>query len=198
MLRVGLTGGIGSGKSSVARLFAARGVPVIDADALAHELMSPAGAAFREIVERFGRAILDRAGGIDRRHLGERVFADPAERRALEAMLHPRIRAAMTERAGALAAPYAVLVIPLLVETGERAGVDRVLVVDCPEEEQIRRAAARDGRGADEVRSIMAAQATRAERLRQADDVIVNDRDLASLECEVERLHRSYLALAGA
>lgn len=198
MLRVGLTGGIGSGKSSVARLFAARGVPVIDADALAHELMSPAGAAFREIVERFGRAILDRAGDIDRRRLGERVFADPAERRALEAMLHPRIRAAMTERAGALAAPYAVLVIPLLVETGERAGVDRVLVVDCPEEEQIRRAAARDGRGADEVRSIMAAQAARAERLRQADDVIVNDRDLASLEREVERLHRYYLALAGA
>ncbi len=198
MLRVGLTGGIGSGKSSVARLFAARGVPVIDADALAHELMSPAGAAFREIVERFGRAILDHNGDIDRRRLGERVFADPAERRALEAMLHPRIRAAMTERAGALAAPYAVLVIPLLVETGERAGVDRVLVVDCPEDEQIRRAAARDGRGADEVRNIMAAQAARAERLRLADDVIVNDRDLAQLEREVERLHRHYLSLAGA
>jgi dephospho-CoA kinase len=196
MLRVGLTGGIGSGKSTVARLFARHGVPVLDADAIAHELSAPGAAAFDDIVRRFGREILDASGRIARSQLAQRVFADAAERRALEAILHPLIRRELQARSQALTEPYCVLVIPLLVESGQRDLVDRVLVVDCPEDEQLRRASARDGRAAEEVRQIMSAQATRAARLAAADDMIANDRDLDHLEREVERLHRLYLSLA--
>lgn len=195
MLRIGLTGGIGSGKSTVARMFAARGVPVLDGDAIVHELEAPGGGAHTQIVRRFGREILAPDGHIDRAALGRRVFADPAERRALEDIVHPLVYAELAGRARVLSAPYVVFVIPLLVETGGRTAVDRVLVVDCPESEQLRRAGERDGRAPADVRRILDAQATRAARLDAADDVIENDRDLAHLEREVERLHRLYLSL---
>jgi len=196
MLRIGLTGGIGSGKTTVARLFAAHDVPVLDSDTIVHELGAPGGAAYDAIARRFGRAILAPDGRIDRAALGARVFGNPAERGALEEILHPLVYAALAERSATLGAPYVIFVIPLLVESGGRAAVDRVLVVDCPESEQLRRACERDQRTPEAVRRIIAAQATREERLRAADDVIVNNRDLAHLEREVGRLHRYYLSLA--
>lgn len=197
MLRIGLTGGIGSGKSTVADLFAQRGVPVIDTDAIAHALTRPDTDAGREIIAAFGQEILDATGGIDRRRLARRVFAaDPAERKRLEAILHPRIRAETTARLAALEAPYVVIVVPLLIEAGFTDLVDRILVVDCDEQIAIRRAAARSQRSEEEIRAIARAQLGRKQRLAHADDVIVNDAGLDHLAREVEKLHRRYLALA--
>ncbi len=197
MLVVGLTGGIGSGKSTVADLFAARGVPVIDMDEIARELTRPGRPALAEIAKAFGPDILNSGGELDRAALRRRIFTDPGARRRLEAILHPRIRAEVTRRLHGLEAPYAVVVIPLLVESGQRDLVDRVLVVDAPEDLQIRRTTARDGVGEEEVRAVLAAQAGRRERLAVADDVIVNDDGPEALEHQVEALHRRYLALAG-
>lgn len=197
MLRIGLTGGIGSGKTTVAELFASHGVPVVDTDSIARELAQPGQSALREIVARFGPDVLNDSGHLDRARLRRRVFADATERKALESILHPRIRATVNERVAALNAPYCIIVIPLLVESGyEKKMVDRVLVVDCPEIQQISRVAARSQLTEPQIRAIMEAQATRAERLQHADDVIVNDGDLASLEVEVVNLHARYLELA--
>jgi len=196
MLRVGLTGGIGSGKSSVAGLFAARGVPVLDADASARRLAEPGQPAYREIVALFGPTVLDTQQRIDRKRLRLRVFDNPTERQRLEAILHPKVRRAMEDEIGDLRAPYCVLVIPLLFETTERFPVDRILVVDCDEQRQIQRATRRDGTNADEIERIIGAQLARAERLRRAQDVISNNSGLAELEGEVERLHRLYLQLS--
>jgi dephospho-CoA kinase len=196
MLRIGLTGGIGSGKSTVAALFAACGVPVIDTDEIAHHLVQPGGEALAEVVRAFGASMLAASGELDRAALRARVFADPAERRRLEAILHPRIRAEVAARVAALDANYCVIVVPLLLEAAFNDMVDRVLVVDTTEESQVARARARSGLAGEEVRRIMAAQASRAERLAAAHDVIRNDRDLAHLEREVARLHRLYLSLS--
>ncbi len=196
MLRIGLTGGIGSGKSTVAERFAQHGVPVIDTDAIAHTLTHPDTDAGRRIIAAFGQDILDAEGRIDRRRLAARVFADPAERRRLEAILHPHIRAETIRRLSQLDAPYAVVVVPLLIEAGFTDLVDRILVVDCDERTAIRRAAARSQRSEEEIRAIARAQLDRRERLAHADDVIVNDASLDHLDREVERLHRRYLALA--
>lgn len=195
-LRVGLTGGIGSGKSEVARLFAQRGVPVIDADEIARALVAPGQPAYREIVETFGKAVLRAGGEIDRAALRQRVFDAPHERARLEAILHPRVRAEMQQQADQLAAPYCLFVIPLLVETGQQADVDRVLVIDAPEDLQIQRVVARSGLSVEEARKIVAAQASRADRLAQADDVIVNDKDLARLDKAVGQLHAKYSGMA--
>jgi dephospho-CoA kinase len=196
MLRVGLTGGIGSGKSTVAGLFAAHGAPVIDADEIARRLAEPGQPAYREIVALFGPAILDPDRRIDRGQLRRRVFEHPAERLRLEAILHPEVRRAMEDELARLDAPYCILVIPLLFETTEHFPVDRVLVVDTDEARQIERAGWRDRTNAEKIKHIIAAQIPRAERLRRAQDIVHNDAGLVELEKEVERLHRFYLQLA--
>lgn len=197
MFTVGLTGGIGSGKSTVADCFAAHGVPVIDTDVLARDLTAPGGAALEAIRAAFGETVMRADGGLDRAALRRRVFADAADRHRLEAILHPRIRRAVEQARSALTAPYALIVIPLLVETGGyRDLLNRVLVVDCPEELQMARVMARSGLAHDEAAAILAAQAGRAERLAAADDVIVNTASPEALRSQVAALHRHYQALA--
>lgn len=196
MLKIGLTGGIGSGKSTVAALFAARGVPIVDADAIAREIVQPGQPALEEIARTFGREILRPDGSLDRHALRTLVFADPNKRARLEALLHPRIRQRMRKQVANLSGAYCLLVIPLLLETGQTDLVDRVLVVDCPQALQIRRVTERDGLDRAEAERILAAQTSRPARLAAADDVIENDGNEAALERQVEALHRRYLALA--
>ena len=196
MLRIGLTGGIGSGKSTVAEAFARFGVPVIDADRIAHELTRPGSLLLPAIRDAVGGACFDTDGSLDRRCLRDRVFRDPALRRRLEAVLHPAIRARMLEEAARQDAPYVILVVPLLLEAGWQDLVDRILVVDAPEEIRIRRVCERDHVAETDARRIMNAQIDRTARLRAADDVLDNARDTQALASEVERLHRRYLALA--
>jgi dephospho-CoA kinase len=196
---VGLTGGIGSGKSAVADLFAARGVPVIDTDAIAHELTAPGGAAMPAIRAEFGDGAAGTDGALDRAAMRAIVFADPSARKRLEAILHPLIRSESERRllANPAGPPYAILMVPLLVEAGDyRKRVNRIAVVDCAEATQIARVMRRNGLARSEIERILAAQATRAERLAAADDVIDNDGDLAALLPQIERLHVNYLALA--
>ncbi|HQS81789.1 MAG TPA: dephospho-CoA kinase [Thiobacillus sp.] len=199
MFAVGLTGGIGSGKSTVADCFAALGVPVIDTDVIARELTAPGGAALEAIRAAFGATVMQADGMLDRAVLRRRVFADSAARHQLEAILHPRIRQGVALKLATLTAPYALIVIPLLVETGDyRDVLNRVLVVDCPEAVQIARVMARSGLAHGEIKAILAAQAGRAERLAVADDIIVNTVSLEALRAEVAALHQRYLALAAA
>ncbi|MHB0917666.1 MAG: dephospho-CoA kinase [Thiobacillus sp.] len=199
MFAVGLTGGIGSGKSTVADCFAALGVPVIDTDVIARELTAPGGAALEAIRAAFGATVMQADGTLDRAVLRRRVFADSAARHQLEAILHPRIRQGVALKLATLTAPYALIVIPLLVETGDyRDVLNRVLVVDCPEAVQIARVMARSGLAHGEIKAILAAQAGRAERLAVADDIIVNTLSLEALRAEVAALHQRYLALAAA
>lgn len=196
MLRVGLTGGMGSGKSTVAALFAGHGVPVIDTDDIARTMVSPGKPAHREIVSAFGPQVLNAAGEIDRARLREIVFHDAAERKRLESILHPRIRADIVERIRAITTGYCLVVVPLLIEAGFTDLVNRILVVDADEDLCIARASARTGLGKPEIRAIQASQINRRERLRHADDVITNNSDSMHLEREVARLHGTYLALA--
>lgn len=199
MFTVGLTGGIGSGKSTVADCFAALGVPVIDTDVIARELTAPGGAALEAIRAVFGATVMQADGTLDRAALRRRVFSDSAARHQLEAILHPRIRQVVEQKLATLTAPYALIVIPLLVETGGyRDVLNRVLVVDCPEAVQIARVRARSGLAHGEIKAILAAQAGRAERLAAADDIIVNTASLEALRAEVAALHQRYLALAAA
>lgn len=191
---VGLTGGIGSGKSTVADLFVAAGAGLVDTDAIAHELTAPDGAAMPAIAAAFGAAVLTPTGALDRAAMRQRVFADAGARQQLEAILHPMIRQLSDARCLAATTPYVVLAVPLLVESGTyRARCDRIVVVDCPESLQIERVMARNGLAAEQVRAIMAAQATRADRLAAADDVVLNDGGLTKLYEQVERLHLNYL-----
>lgn len=196
MLRVGLTGGIGSGKSTIASLFVMRGVPVIDTDEIARSLMEPGQESFGEIVRAFGETILDENRRIDRNRLRERVFDNADERRRLEAILHPRIRALVRNKLTAVEAPYVIVVVPLLIESGFTDLVDRVLVVDTMENVQIQRTTTRSGLSEPEIRKIMSAQASRAQRLQLANEVIENNGDRKQLEAEVERMHQWYLSLA--
>jgi dephospho-CoA kinase len=194
--RVGLTGGIASGKSTVARLFAALGVPIIDADELAREVVAAGTPLLGTIAARFGPQVLAADGTLNRRALRELVFADPHARADLESLTHPAIREAMEARAARAGGAYQIFAIPLLIEQGGVTAVDRVLVVDCDDSLQIRRLQARDGSTLDEARAMLGAQASRAARLAAADDVIRNDGDLQRLRVPVERLHRHYLELA--
>ena len=199
MFTVGLTGGIGSGKSTVADCFAAHGVPVIDTDVIARELTAPGGAALDAIRAAFGETVMQTDGTLDRAALRRRVFTDADARRQLEGILHPRIRQVVEQTLAALAAPYVLIVIPLLVETGGyRDLLNRVLVVDCPEDLQIARVMARSGLSRDEVMAILAAQAGRAERLAVADDVLVNTASPEALRARVVALHQRYQTLANA
>lgn len=196
---VGLTGGIGSGKSRAAALFAEGGAAVVDTDAISHELTRADGAAMPDILTAFGAAVVAADGSLDRAAMRARVFGNPGERQRLEDVLHPLIRERARERVLQSAAPYVLLVVPLLLETGAyRDLVDRVLVVDCPESRQVARTMARSGLTEDAVRAIMAAQLPRAERLTRADDVIRNDDDMAHLQTQVLNLHRQYLRLGSA
>ncbi|MDO9371429.1 MAG: dephospho-CoA kinase [Gammaproteobacteria bacterium] len=197
MYRVGLTGGIGSGKSTVAHWFSALGVPVIDADDIAHELVVPGAPALARIAQLFGGEVLEAGGALDRAALRRIVFADAARRKQLEAILHPLIRAEMEARVERLAAAYCVLCIPLLLETGQAREVERVLVVDAPHALQYQRLMAR-GLGVAEIAAILRVQAGWRERLAAAHDVIENDRDLDHVEKRVRALHESYLQLARA
>ncbi len=195
---IGLTGGIGSGKSSAAEIFRELGAAVVDTDAIAHELTRPGGAALSEIRSQFGADFIAADGGLDRPRMRRLVFNDPASKKKLEAILHPRIRAESAARLAAASEPYAIIAVPLLLETGAYAELtDRVLVVDCAEELQVARTMRRSAITADEVREIMAAQLPRSERLARADDVFHNDADMASLRRQAEALHIKYLALAG-
>ena len=195
-LRVGLTGGIASGKSAVAGVFADLGAVVIDTDAIAREVVEPGTPGLAHVVAAFGPQILGPDGHLDRKRLRSIVFADADSRRRLEHILHPLIRAAMNERSAVAEGPYQVLVIPLLVESGLSTSVDRVLVVDCPDNLQLERVMRRDRASELEARAILRAQTSRAERLALADDVIVNDSDLGALERKVRELDVRYRELA--
>jgi dephospho-CoA kinase len=198
-LVVGLTGGIGSGKSTVGRAFERRGIVVIDADAISRALTAPGGAAMPALRAAFGDAIVDPRGALDRARMRALAFGDPAVKQRLEGILHPMIRAENDRQLAAATSAYTILMIPLLVESGQaRARCDRILVVDVPESAQMERVAQRDGLPPEQIRAIMHAQATRAERLAAADDVIENSGTESDLEPQVDRLHAEYLRLAAA
>ncbi len=200
LLEIGLTGGIGSGKSMVADMLAARGAVIIDTDVIAHQLTAPGGLAMPAIRQAFGKAFITPEGAVNRAAMREHVFSDPSARQRLEAILHPLIGAeteAAAEAAKGASGAYIVFVVPLLVESGRWAQrVDRVLVVDCPEALQLERVMRRNHLSSAQVEAIMASQASRAERLAAADDVIVNDADPKALEQAVDALHQRYLELA--
>jgi len=194
--RVGLTGGIASGKSTVASLFAALGVPIIDTDVIAREVVAPGTPLLARIAEKLGPGVLAQDGSLNRRSVRDLVFSDPTARATLESLTHPAIRAEMERQADATSAAYSMLAIPLLAEKGSKSVVDRVLVVDCDEALQIRRLQARDGSTLEQARAILSAQATREARLAVADDVIRNDGNLHELRDQVAKLHARYLELA--
>jgi len=193
---VGLTGGIGSGKSAVSDRFAALGIKIVDADLASRVVVEPGQPALTKIAEHFGAHLITAEGALDRAALREKVFADETQRRWLEALLHPLINAWIDQELASAESPYAILAHPLLVETGRTRSCDLVLVVDVPEALQLQRTMARDNNSEEQVKNIMAAQASRETRLAAADDVIVNDQDLAHLDTEVARLHAKYLAAA--
>jgi dephospho-CoA kinase len=195
-LLIALTGGIASGKTAVADLFAKLGVPVLDTDQIARDVVAPGMPALARLVAEFGAEILDAHGSLDRARMRERVFNDPAQRRRLEAITHPAIREELARRAAAAGGDYQIHVIPLLVETGRAEVYDRVLVVDCPQEAQLARLMARDGTSREQAEEILAAQASREERLNAAHDVIENTGTLADLEHFVQTLHSNYALLA--
>ena len=195
-LRIGLTGGIASGKSTVADMFAELGVPVIDTDVIAREVVAPGEPALREIAERFGAQMIDAAGQLDRGAMRKLIFDDNSARADLEAILHPRIGAETRRQADAAGGDYQLIVVPLLTVSPLQKFVDRVLVVDCDEETQLQRLLQRDAGTVEQAQRILAAQASRDERLELANDVILNVGSLEQTRTAVSRLHRIYLRLA--
>jgi dephospho-CoA kinase len=195
-LRIGLTGGVASGKSTVAEMFAELGVPVVDTDVIAREVVEPGTPALDEIRETFGDEVIAADGSLDRTAMRGIVFADDAAREALEAIVHPRIRAETIAQATAAGGEYQLIVVPLLVESPLRSFVDRVLVVDCSEETQVIRLLARDAGSDGQARRMLAAQASREARLAIADDVIGNEGDLGDTRRQVLQLHENYLEAA--
>lgn len=196
-LIIGLTGGIGSGKTTAAKFFAALGADVVDTDAIAHELTQPRGAAIPAIQKIFSGKFITAEGALNRKEMRTLVFSDDGSRRKLEAVLHPLIRIEVARRTAFFSAPYGIIVVPLLLETGGyREMIERILVVDCSEQDQIARAMARTGLDEQTTHAIIATQLSRQERLRRADDVIANDGDMSHLRQQVDMLHKKYLALA--
>lgn len=196
MYIIGLTGGIGSGKSTASQLFEKLGVGVIDADQIAHRISEPGQPGYQAITALFGADVLQPNGQIDRRKLRDIVFNDDLQRQQLESNLHPLIRREMLHQAELVSSPYCMLSIPLLTESNNLDGIDRTLVIDCPEATQLERACIRDQMTIEQAEKIMAAQNSRDERLSYADDVILNDGDIAQLKTDVEALHNLYLMLA--
>ena len=194
---LGLTGGIGSGKSAAAEHFAALGVHVVDADHAARWVVEPGRPALSQIAEHFGEQVLQTDGQLNRGALRTLIFSDPEQRRWLEALLHPLIREAIADNLAQAQSPYAILVSPLLIESGQYTTTQRVLVIDVPQALQIQRTLKRDNTSEEQVHAILKVQASREDRLRHADDVLTNDRDLEALKTEVERLHDFYLTLRG-
>lgn len=194
---LGLTGGIGSGKSAAAQCFVDLGIHLVDADNAARWVVEPGRPALAQIAEHFGAEVLQADGTLNRAALRELIFKDPQQRVWLEGLLHPLIREEIRQYLARAESPYAILVSPLLLETSQHQMVKRVLVVDVPEAVQIERTVLRDKTNEAQARAILKAQASREERLSRADDVIVNDRDPAWLKSEVERLHHFYLTLRG-
>ena len=195
-LRIGLTGGIASGKTTVANFFAELGVPIIDTDIIARDVVAVGAPALDEIRRAFGDSVFSDDGTLDRKAMRRLIFSDCRKRRQLEGILHPRIREATIEQAAAVTYPYMIIVVPLLVESPMREFVDRVLVVDCSEEVQLSRLVSRDADDEEQARSMIAAQAGRQERLSIADDVVRNDGDLEDTQSRVAELHHEYLALS--
>ena len=191
-----LTGGIASGKSTVSKLFEQHGIAVIDADLVSRELVAPGQPALAQITAHFGEQILDASGQLDRKQLREQVFANPGQRKILEGILHPAIHQRMQQLAEQAQSPYVLMVIPLLAESGQQYPGDRVLLVDVPSEQQLRRLQQRDDASEQLALQMLAAQASREQRLALADDVILNDGDIASLAAKVEKLHHRYLQLS--
>jgi len=195
-IRIGLTGGIASGKSTVADLFATLGAPIVDTDVIARQVVEPGHPALDEIRDVFGDVVIKEDGTLDRSRLREIVFADDVRRKQLESVLHPRIRDAAILQASLASGPYVIIVVPLLFESPMKNAMDRILVVDCSEETQFRRLTGRDNASEEQARLIIAAQASRDERLSIADDVISNDGNLADTRDAVRTLHELYLSLA--
>ncbi len=198
MLKIGLTGGIASGKSTVEKLFAKRGITVIDADKIARNLVKPGQPALDTIAQEFGKSILLPDGSLNRAKLRELVFNHPRHKEKLEAILHPAVYAEMDRMAAKCDSPYVIFSVPLLVETGAEKHFHRILVIDCPEAMQIARLKQRDGLSDEMIEKIMKNQASRSQRLAVAEDIIVNDRDFNHLEKQVEELHQFYLRLSQA
>ncbi len=196
MFTVALTGGIASGKSEVERRFASRGIEIVDADRVAREVIAVGTPGLAEVIEMFGVDVLDADGALNRKAMRQRAFADDSVRHRLESIIHPRVRKILQERAARVRSAYGMLVIPLLVESGEYPWVSRVLVVDVPRETQIERLLARDGIDLELAESMLAVQASREQRLAIADDVIENLSSLDALDGAVEALHQRYLSLA--
>jgi len=194
MLVVALTGGIGSGKTTACRLFESLGAPVIDADEIARLLVRPGEPALNQIATQFGQTVLTAEGHLDRPKLRQLIFNNEENKAQLESILHPRIRQEMTRQIAALDSAYCIVAIPLLVETGQMEIADRILVIDTPESEQLKRVTARDNQSEKEVEAIISAQASRAARLKVADDIIQNDGGLEHLRQQVEALHQQYLS----
>lgn len=193
MLVIGLTGGIASGKSTVEQLFRAHRTPVIDADAIARQLLQPGKSALTRVIEEFGPALLDRSGALDRKQMRSVIFADPQARKRLDAIVHPLVAAHMQQQLGQLDAVYAILSVPLLLESGQHQMVDRILVMDLPTELQIQRLMARDHCDAKVADRMLAAQLDRPTRLQAADDIIDNSGPIERLAPQVDKLHQSYL-----
>lgn len=196
MLKIGLTGGIGSGKSKVAQYFAALGVPIIDADVIVHELYQPGTTTFHKILKHFGKSYLTPDGNINRKKLRALVFKNKTERIWLEKLLHPQVYARMRKQSATLHAPYCIWLIPLLFETNAETKLDRILVVDAPKTLQIKRVCMRDKTSSIAIKIIINSQLSRKERLKLADDIIYNNSTLAKLRQSVIILHQKYLTLA--
>jgi dephospho-CoA kinase len=194
-LVVGLTGGIGSGKTTVANGFHALGIPVIDADKLARELVEPGQPALGEIISTFGTEATTTDGRLDRNYMRQRIFADAGQKSQLEAILHPKIRQRIRALLADIRTPYCIVVIPLLLESGQTDLVDRILVVDSPEKEQLTRVAARDSLSDNAIMAIINSQTDRNTRLAAADDIIVNDRGMSELTGHIQKLHRHYMGI---
>lgn len=196
-MRIGLTGGIASGKTTVANMFADLGVVVVDTDLIAREIVEPEKPALDEIRQAFGDRVIDQSGELDRRALRSIVFADDEKRRRLEAILHPRIRDEAARQSELASSPYHLVVVPLLAESPMKADMDRILVVDCDEDVQLKRLLERDAESPEQARRIIASQASRHERLAIADDVVRNDRSIDETKRRVRELHEKYLSLSG-
>jgi dephospho-CoA kinase len=197
-LRIGLTGGIASGKSTVAQRFMELGVPVVDADGAARAVVAPGTPGLAAVLKRFGSGVVAENGELDRQALRDLIFGDPGSRQDLEAILHPLIRADMEQSAEQAVGPYVIMAIPLLVEGGSRDRVDRILVIDVDETVQLQRVMARDGCTEEQARAILASQASRSARLAAADDVLLNTGTVADLRQAVDQLHERYLRVAEA
>ena len=195
-LRIGLTGGIASGKSTVAEMFAGHGVPIVDTDLIAREVVQPGQPALDDIRHEFGDHVIAEDGSLDRAEMRRIVFSDEDARKRLEAITHPRIGEATRQQAAEAGGAYQIIVVPLLVTSALREYVDRILVVDCDEDTQIRRLIERDSEAEGQARRMLAAQATREERLAIADDVISNMQSIDDTRRQVDQLHRSYLRLS--